>query len=249
MSHDRFISLHSSRPASRRPLRRLAPAPVRSCARGGAQTLERFDSTPRILAPLADSVVRQAGMLELRAAETRIAELEAALGKALAAASTDPLTGALNRRGFDAAFAREQARAQRVGAPLALVVLDLDNFKQLNDRWGHPCGDEALIHLVRIVGKTLRPADVLCRLGGEEFAVLLPDSDLAAAEAAMLRLQCALAGQPLPFSGDRLAFSAGVAVLASGEAQGAALKRADAAVYAAKAAGKNRVVCSAAVAA
>lgn len=188
-------------------------------------------------------------MLELRAAEIRIAELEAALSKALAAASSDPLTGALNRRGFDEVFAREQARAQRVGAPLALVVLDLDNFKQLNDRWGHQCGDEALIHLVRIVGKTLRPADVLCRLGGEEFAVLLPDSDLAAAGAAMLRLQRTLAGQPLPFSGDRLAFSAGVVVLECGETQGVALERADAAVYAAKAAGKNRVVCSATVAA
>jgi len=192
--------------------------------------------------PLARAVVREAGMLELMAAEMRIAELEIALAEAREAASIDPLTGALNRRGFEQAFERELARSRRNGAGLALALIDLDNFKRLNDRHGHLAGDLALVHLVRVVHAALRPSDVLARFGGEEFVLLLPETALADAEAAIARIQRQLAAQPLSGREIVLTFSAGVVVQQAGESLAASIARADAATYAAKRAGKNCVV-------
>ncbi|MBK9027529.1 MAG: GGDEF domain-containing protein [Propionivibrio sp.] len=113
-------------------------------------------------------------MFELLAAELRIAELEKELAEAREAASTDPLTGALNRRGFEQACQRELALARRSGLSFALAHLDIDDFKNLNDTLGHQVGDKALVHLVNLLRKSMRPSDVLCRFGGEEFVLMLP---------------------------------------------------------------------------
>lgn len=190
---------------------------------------------------LPQAVVREAGMLELVAAQMHIAELEQALAEARNAAVTDPLTGALNRRGFDEAFERESACARRNGGELALALIDLDDFKRLNDALGHIAGDEALVHLVRVLRSAMRPSDVISRFGGEEFVLLLPNTSLADAVAALSRLQRAFAAQPLPELGLDLTFSAGVVVQAPGESLQAAIQRADTATFAAKRAGKDCV--------
>jgi diguanylate cyclase (GGDEF)-like protein len=108
---------------------------------------------------------------------------------------TDPLTDALNRRGFEARLGRELADAARSGRPLMLAVLDLDNFKGVNDRAGHGAGDELLCETVARLGGSLRPLDVVGRLGGDEFAVLFPGAGDAHAEALVDRLRDALAGR------------------------------------------------------
>jgi diguanylate cyclase len=179
---------------------------------------------------------------ELLAAETRIDELERALREARAVALTDPLTGALNRRGFEDAYRQELARARRKGSQFSLVLIDLDDFKKLNDTLGHQVGDQALIHLIRGLRTALRPSDVLCRFGGEEFLVLLPETGRSDAAAAITRFLRRFTSQPLPGTEAVLSFSAGVVVQESGETFEQSLLRADVAAYAAKRAGKNRVV-------
>lgn len=171
----------------------------------------------------------------LAAAEARIAALEAALHEARLAASHDPLTGVLNRRGLSEAFARETSRAQRNDQALTLALIDLDAFKQINDCHGHAAGDEALRHLTRLIAATLRPTDLCARLGGDEFVLLMPDTDLAAARAAIARLQQAAQQQPLASSRIVLRFSTGLAS-AAGKTLDAALMHADTAVYRAKSA-------------
>ena len=191
---------------------------------------------------LPRDVVREAGMLELLAAELRIAELEAALVKARAEACTDPLTGALNRRGFEVACRRELARAQRQGQGVALAHIDLDDFKRVNDRLGHQTGDQVLIGLVGFLQQAMRPSDVLCRFGGEEFVLMLPDTLLDDAVLAVQRFLDGFSRQVLPRVGCTLTFSAGVVYLSGEESLEAALRRADMATYAAKRNGKRCVV-------
>lgn len=240
MSQERSPALFACRPASRRLHRRslaaAAPFPVPPAAM----------TPPRTLLPLAEQVVRDAGMLELLAAEMRIAELERALAEAQAAAATDSLTGAPNRRAFADGFAREMARCRRAGAPLALALIDLDDFKRINDTRGHQAGDRALVHCVETLRAALRPGDLLARFGGEEFVLLLPEADLSAARATLLRLQTRLAATPVEFADEdfALSFSAGIAEVQPDESLEILLARADAAVYRAKAAGKNRVECA-----
>lgn len=181
-------------------------------------------------------------MFELLAAETRIRKLEDALQKAQAAAFTDALTGALNRRGFEDAFRREVARSHRNGRQLALALIDLDDFKRLNDTFGHHAGDEALVHLVSSLRAALRPSDIIARFGGEEFVVLLPDTALVEATAAIARVQRQFAVGRIPNRGPAPTFSAGVVVREVDEMLEWTLQRADKATYAAKDAGKNCIV-------
>lgn len=179
---------------------------------------------------------------QLIAAEARIVALEEALRKVSKLASHDPLTGACNRRGMNEVFGRESARAQRTCRPLALALVDLDDFKHVNDRYGHAVGDAALVFLTRAIGETLRPTDTCCRLGGEEFVVIMPDADHVAARQALLRLQTVLDEQPIADTSMTLAFSAGVVLSRRGESLEHVLGRADCAVYRAKADGKRRIV-------
>lgn len=180
-------------------------------------------------------------MFELLAAELRIAELEKALAEVRELAFIDPLTGALNRRGFEKACLREMSRSLRNGSQLALVLIDIDNFKQLNDTYGHVAGDGALVHLVGLLHKSMRPTDVLCRFGGEEFVMMLPDTSLDDAVAVVSRLLGEFSAQAIPGTDRAMTFSAGIVVQERNESTERAIQRADAATYAAKRAGKNRI--------
>ena len=155
----------------------------------------------------------------------------------------DPLTFALNRRGLESAFRVEAARAARYTAPLAVVVIDIDDFKRLNDSLGHVVGDRALVHLATTLQTTLRPTDFIARLGGEEFALLLPATDLNEAFDASERLRRELAQRPFMWDGvpRSITFSAGVAQWRDAESLEDLVQRADGAMYQAKRAGKNRV--------
>ena len=159
-------------------------------------------------------------------------------------AVTDELTGLVNRRRFMAALEHEIARNSRA-APPALILADLDDFKLVNDRFGHPVGDTLLQAFAGVLGEHVRDVDIAARFGGEEFAVLLPETPLAGATAVARRLQRSLARVPLLVRGGRdvtVTASLGVAQLVEGEAADSLLRRTDAALYRAKADGKNRVV-------
>jgi diguanylate cyclase (GGDEF)-like protein len=160
------------------------------------------------------------------------------------AANHDHLTGAWSRKAFFEIATRERARSARAGRPLALMLIDLDNFKTINDSGGHHAGDLALQLVAERARRTLRAVDCVARLGGDEFAVLLPDTGLGHAAGVGDKLQAAVraaAGTLPAAAGQPLTLSIGVTVLADGETVQAALARADAALYAAKAAGRNRV--------
>jgi diguanylate cyclase len=177
-------------------------------------------------------------------AESRIRELEIELERISDQVSEDQLTGVLNRRGMDHALQRETARAGRRHSPLSVGLLDIDNFKKLNDTHGHQAGDEALKHLAVVVRETLRPNDVIARYGGEEFLILLPDTESDEALEIMVRLQRELTRRFFMHGNERLliTFSAGVARFEPGEPQESVVQRADAAMYQAKCSGKNRVL-------
>jgi diguanylate cyclase len=185
-----------------------------------------------------------AAQKEVKESEIRIKELEAKLAHMSELVREDQLTGSLNRRGLDDVFEREADRADRRGTALCAAMLDLDNFKKLNDTYGHATGDEALVHLVRIVKQTLRSIDVIARYGGEEFLIVMPETSLEEASQAMSRVQRELTTHFFTANDQRLfiTFSAGVAIRAPHESQDAVVKRADKAMYEAKKSGKNRVV-------
>jgi diguanylate cyclase (GGDEF)-like protein len=162
-------------------------------------------------------------------------------------ASTDGLTDLANRRTFEEALATEISRAGRFGGPLALVLADLDDFKQVNDRYGHQAGDDVLRGFADVLRETVREIDLAARYGGEEFAVLLPQTDLAGAEHVAERLRAALAARSLhvhPEGRIALTASFGVACFPQAETPAALFAAADEALYRAKSAGKNRVVCA-----
>jgi diguanylate cyclase len=181
---------------------------------------------------------------EVQAAETRIHELESELTQMSELAREDQLTGSLNRRGLDDFLEHEFARSERKKTPLCVALLDLDDFKRLNDTHGHSAGDGALIHLVQVIKTALRTMDIVARFGGEEFVIVLPHTPLEAAVQTVTRVQRELTKQIFMYNNERLliTFSAGVALRKSGEEQTALIARADEALYKAKKAGKNRVV-------
>ncbi len=156
--------------------------------------------------------------------------------------STDPLTQIANRRGMMQAFEVEQARVQREGAPLAIGILDVDNFKKLNDSLGHQTGDVALKFLARRVSDCLRPQDVVARYGGEEFVVMLPGIDHTEGQQVLTRLQRTLSAEFFTHEDKQvfITFSAGVTLYRAGETVEAALERADLGLYEAKRTGKNK---------
>ncbi len=177
-------------------------------------------------------------------AERRINELQGELDKASLLVRNDQLTGTLNRRGLEEAFDSEVGRARRRKSTLCVAMLDIDNFKKLNDSLGHEAGDGALIHLVSVIRATLRPQDTLARFGGEEFVILLPDTQLEDGHKAIVRLQRELTRRIFLHDNEKIliTFSAGITDFRSDDTQASVTKRADEAMYAAKKAGKNRVV-------
>ncbi|HEY5661154.1 MAG TPA: sensor domain-containing diguanylate cyclase [Gaiellaceae bacterium] len=155
-------------------------------------------------------------------------------------ADLDGLTGLHNRRFFHETLAREAARAHRYERKLALIVFDLDEFKAVNDRVGHLAGDAALAEAAERVRSVVRTSDVACRVGGDEFAVILPESSIADAERLFRRILHAVSSRPLGQAG-RLLLSAGVAELRPADDPVTFFKRADDALYRAKQGGKGRV--------
>lgn len=226
------------------------------------QSARQIAAVERIedLAPLLDEVVgatramaeetadsrQQLQSLQERvqATEAELVQLHLELDNASALARHDPLTDALNRKGLDEALAREIAGMRRKDSPLSVCLLDIDNFKKLNDRLGHDVGDSALVHLARVARANLRPSDTLARYGGEEFVILMPDTDLDDGVETMVRLQRELT-KAIFLSGKEkilITFSAGVSQLKAEESGAEAIRRADRAMYLAKRAGKNRVM-------
>jgi diguanylate cyclase (GGDEF)-like protein len=159
-------------------------------------------------------------------------------------ADLDALTGLHNRRFFHETLGREVIRAHRYGRNLALVVFDLDDFKEVNDRVGHLTGDSVLAEAAERVLGVVRSADIACRVGGDEFAVILPEASLDEADQLYHRIQEAVSARPIGSAG-RLYLSAGVAELRPEDDATAFFQRADDALYRAKNAGKGRVVVAA----
>ncbi len=209
--------------------------------------LEEVMSSTRAMA--LDSRMARAELHDLReraeATHAEIGQLRQDLDHASAQARHDPLTGTLNRKGLDEVMEREIARARRQDSPLCVALLDIDNFKSINDRLGHEVGDEALKHLVQVTREVMRPQDQLARHGGEEFVLVLPDTDLASGVKAMERLQRELTTRYFLQGKERLliTFSAGVARL-EGDDYAEAIRRADQGMYLAKRSGKNRVLAA-----
>jgi diguanylate cyclase len=172
----------------------------------------------------------------------RVNELEGAMKRLSDEVSTDQLTQIANRRGLMLAFETERSRMERTGNPLAIGLLDIDNFKRLNDELGHSAGDEALKSLAAIVSKTLRPTDRIARYGGEEFVVLLPETPVEEGQQILTRLQRSLTGGLFMHKEKQVfvTFSAGVTNHRLEERIEDSLERADQALYEAKRTGKNR---------
>ena len=172
----------------------------------------------------------------------RVVELEDEMRRLSDEVSTDQLTQIANRRGLLQAFEVERARLEREGGALAIGLLDIDNFKRLNDELGHSAGDEALKSLAAVVSKTLRPTDRVARYGGEEFVVLLPKTPVGEGEQVLTRLQRSLTGGLFMHNDKQVfvTFSAGVTDYRLTERIEDSLERADQALYEAKRTGKNR---------
>lgn len=178
-----------------------------------------------------------------KSAEDRINRLEAELREMSDKAREDQLTGILNRRGLERAFERAVLQTEQRNSPLCVCMIDIDNFKQINDTYGHQTGDEAIIFLVKVIQETVRPTDIIARYGGEEFLLLLPDAGMNDAVNVATRIQHNLSKRFF-MGGDarmQITFSAGVTVRRTGETMNDIVTRADKALYGAKHAGKNRI--------
>lgn len=183
-------------------------------------------------------------LLIFRPMVLRIAAFTRAL---ITLATVDPLTQALNRRSFNERAGAELARARRYGRPTAMLLIDADRFKAVNDTHGHAAGDAVLQALSTSVAAALRPSDLLGRLGGEEFGVLLAETGIQSAVLVAERIRQAIAALRVPTTSDPLAFTISIGVAEIDEDETtiqAAMARADRALYQAKAAGRNRVVAA-----
>src|SRR3954452_7780507 len=187
---------------------------------------------------IAGSVAWRLGLRRSRRIEARMAGERAAFE---ALAHEDPLTGLPNKRAFDDRLDTELRRATREYYPVALVVLDLDRFKQINDTWGHPVGDEALVRLAQHIEAELRAGDICGRVGGDEFLLALVRADAHSAERVLGRLRDALEAVTVGPAGERFAFSAGIAEFPRhASTREELVECADAALYWGKAYGRGR---------
>ncbi len=162
-------------------------------------------------------------------------------GEARKLAETDALTGLYNQRYFHETLRREVMRAQRYDRSVALIVFDLDDFKTINDQIGHLAGDRVLSQAAERLREAVRSVDVACRIGGDEFAVILPESSAVDADQLYRRVHNAMRGTTLGPDGNRLRVSAGIAELEHGDTAASLFERADGALYRAKDLGKDRV--------
>jgi len=195
------------------------------------------------VAALSDQQQNLSYLVELRS----VAHRKAMEDELKQLARTDPLTGALNRRAFSESLDAELQRIARHPGQLALAILDLDHFKQLNDLYGHHTGDRALQRFVALCHQQMRGNDVFARLGGEEFALLMPQTDIDGARIIVERLLAALRAMRLEIAGASdnitISASAGLAGWCDGDNADSLMRRADRALYQAKHRGRNRVEC------
>lgn len=159
---------------------------------------------------------------------------------------TDALTGLYNFRFFSDTLPLEMERARRSFQPLSLIILDIDHFKQFNDRWGHELGNHALVHVSQLIAQTIRKLDYACRFGGEEFVIILPNTDLRQAVNVAERLREALAFTPLPNEGaESIPITASLGVdefrAHHSDTHQGFIERTDAWLYHAKHGGRNKV--------
>jgi diguanylate cyclase (GGDEF)-like protein len=189
-----------------------------------ALSYKRVEARNKILVTLAD----------IAAIETELRQLEQL-------AYNDPLTGVCNRNRLNRLFHTEMERARRHQRPLAVILLDIDHFKKVNDTHGHAIGDDVLRELVHRVQDKLRASDILARLGGEEFVMVIPECDRPSATVLAEKLRGLIEQNPFPVVG-RITSSFGVTQFDPGDSMRSILERADKALYAAKAEGRNRVI-------
>jgi diguanylate cyclase (GGDEF)-like protein len=221
--------------------RALAVLPLRG-ATGTVGVLGVWTSRGRALDPMGVDLLHALSpyaALHLEHART--------FGRLREKAESDPLTQLRNRRSFDEVFAAEAGRFDRYGRPLALLMLDLDHFKDVNDSFGHEAGDEVLRRLAARVGSCVRDVDTAARLGGEEFVVLLPETTLDAAVEVAERVRAAVAAQPVAWRGGSIPVRVSIGVSACPERvarPGELIGSADAALYRAKEAGRDRVMAA-----
>jgi two-component system cell cycle response regulator len=208
---------------------------IRGVENGVIDHLSKPFSGPVLVAKLRAVCERTRGDKKLRA-KLAFAEQHATI---------DPLTKLFNRRAFERRLKEEAAYAKRHACPLSCAVVDLDHFKAVNDTYGHDAGDRVLEHLADTMRAVLRQEDVACRIGGEEFVVLLRETEIGEAVTVMQRLQAFLKSRPIELGGqDRsVTFSCGVAAADASNAYSVegVVQRADEALYAAKRAGRDRV--------
>ncbi len=178
---------------------------------------------------------------QLFQAEQDIETKERQIESHMEEARTDALTSLPNRRAFDDAMTQQAALNQRNGTRFGLIHLDVDHFKQLNDRWGHPAGDQVLKTVAAAIRQAARQTDLVARVGGEEFSVVLPDSSANEVMAASERIREAVAGTAISIKHNRVpvTISVGAALIAAGEAGKSLIGRSDAALYASKHGGRN----------
>ena len=195
-----------------------------------------------------DQVSRSIRALNVDSTRSQIAlglanlDLRQRAASLLSISLTDELTGLGNRRMLEKSLAIELSRVQRGGTPLSVIILDIDFFKHVNDRYGHGLGDEVLIRFATSLSALLRPTDIITRFGGEEFVVLLPHTTLDGAAAAAERIRGVLAIEIVEPLIAPVTASFGVAELGPGETALSLIDRADKALYRAKGEGRNRVV-------
>jgi diguanylate cyclase (GGDEF)-like protein len=214
----------------RKPAVRPQPKSLRAQAGGGSAPPEpKLSRAPSRSAAMRLAAEVDALAAELEASRARIAELEARV-------DIDPLTDVLNRRGFERELKRSLAYAKRYGTSAALIYVDLDGFKPVNDRHGHAAGDAVLRAVAAALTRSVRASDVVARVGGDEFAVLLWNVEDAAAAAKAAALEDAVYATPVQWGGSTLVVgaSAGVALLGALDTAAEVLERADAAMYARK---------------
>ncbi len=158
-------------------------------------------------------------------------------------ASTDGLTGLHNRRWLNDSFRRQLGRCERNGHPCSIIMIDIDHFKQMNDRFGHLAGDRILCTVAQVLLNMLRPTDLVARYGGEEFALCLPETPIKGAWVIAERLRKAISNTPTPFEEGKLLpavnISLGIAAMQPGQSLDALLSAADNALYRAKSNGRN----------
>jgi diguanylate cyclase len=207
------------------------------------------DALARLLAQVVETVSSLKSAVdvsrrELDDAKSMLADMKSELEQNRMLIHTDPLTGVSNRRGLDLALMREIARSRRMGAKLSVGIIDIDCFKTINDRYGHQCGDQALIHLAAVAKGGIRKYDLVARYGGEEFLVVLPDTDIRGAWFVVDRLRAMIEKTPFRYQKEalQLTFSAGVTEMTGDDTVESLISRADRLMYEAKGAGRNRVM-------